>query len=185
VIATPLFQLCLILLLLLSCAVPSSAKSLKITSSPPGATIVLDDKEVGVTPYEQDFPSGYFQRPMTALQKRLEHPIRLRLILAGYITQEIQITYGPKDWLDLHHHSHGSYWIFKSDKFHIDLVPLPSAFPASLTSASRNDPPLCPLPLPPPFPCASIPPLRRADQGFFRSSFAPFAGTQVGPRSPS
>src|SRR5713101_1352388 len=39
----------------------------------------------------------------------------------------------------------------------------------------------CPAPssLPLPLPSASIPPLRRADQGFFLFSFAPLAGTQV------
>ena len=40
--------------------------------------------------------------------------------------------------------------------------------------------PNCPSALPPLLPCASIPPLRRADQGFFLFSFAPLAGTQVG-----
>ena len=110
--------------LLLFC-VCTPAKTLKIASTPPGATIELDGQVVGKTPYEQDFPSGYFQRPMTALQKRLEHPIHLRLTLSGYVTQELVITLGPKDWLDLHRRSHGQYWLFKSDEFHIDLPPLP------------------------------------------------------------
>jgi hypothetical protein len=44
---------------------------------------------------------------------------------------------------------------------------------------------LCRRPLLPPSPCASIAPLRRADQGFICFSFAPLTGTQVGPRSPS
>jgi hypothetical protein len=65
------------------------------------------------------------------------------------------------------------------------LSPLPpGAHNASIVVTSLSFPP-CPLPLPPPIPCASIPSLRRADQGFFRSSFAPHSGTQVGPRSPS
>ena len=110
-------------MLAFSCAVLVSAKNLKITTNPPGATVELDDKIVGATPFEQEFPSGYFQRPMTILQKRLEHPIHVRLTLPGYTTQEILLTLGPKDWLDLHRRSHGSYWLFKSDEFHIDLVP--------------------------------------------------------------
>jgi PEGA domain len=168
-----------------SCATRAPAKNLKITTNPPGATVELDDKVVGATPFEQDFPSGYFQRPMTILQKRLEHPIHLRLTLPGYITQEILLTLGPKDWLDLHRRSHGEYWLFKSDEFHIDLVPLPPAPRAAATVAVRALLPSGPLPLLPPFPCASIPSLRRADQGFIRFSFAPLFGTQVGPRSPS
>ena len=179
-------------LLLFSCPALVSAKTLKIISTPPGATVELDDKVVGVTPFEQDFPSSYFRRPPVSFEKRLEHPIRLRLSLPGYVTKEIVLTAGPKQWLDLHRRSHGEYWLFKADEFHIDLPPLPPSpqpVPASvITSALLEDgrmpPPFSP-PLPPPPRCASIPPLRRADQGFICFSFAPLTGTQVGPRSPS
>lgn len=170
---------------LLSISVSAFPKTLKIVSNPPGATVELDGLVVGKTPYEQDFPSGYFQRPMTAFQKRLEHPMHVRLTLSGYITQEILLTQGPKDWLDLHRHSHGQYWLFKSDEFHIDLPPLPASPQAAATVIASSSFRMCPLPLPPLLPCASILALRRADQGFIRSSFAPHSGTQVGPRSPS
>jgi len=168
--------------LLLSC-VCAPAKTLKISSTPPGATVELDGQIVGTTPFEKDFPAGYFQRPMTALQKRLEHPMHLRLTLSGYITQEIVITLGPKDWLDLHRRSHGQYWLFKSDEFQIDLPPLPPGSQTATFAAESIS--MYPLPLPPPLPCASILALRRADQGFICFSFAPHTGTQVGPRSPS
>lgn len=130
----PLSRTLFVISLLFCGAASSSAKTLKITSTPPGATVEFDGKVVGTTPYEQDFPLGYFQRPMTALQRRLEHPIRLRLTLAGYVTQEMVVTVGPKDWLDLHRRSHGSYWLFKSDEFHIELPPLP---PTPAASAAR------------------------------------------------
>jgi hypothetical protein len=64
-------------------------------------------------------------------------------------------------------------------------VPLPPAPHPANTVAVRSNIPASRLPLPPPFPCASIASLRRADQGFIRFSFAPRSGTQVGPRSPS
>jgi len=172
------------IVLFLSLAALTPAKTLKITSTPPGATVELDNKVVGTTPYEHDFPSGYFQRPMTVFQKRLEHPIHLRLTLSGYVTQDILLTVGPKDWLDLHRRSHGSYWLFKSDEFYVDLPPLPPASQSAATAVADAAFPAC-LPLPPLLPCASILPLRRADQGFIRFSFAPLTGTQVGPRSPS
>ena len=120
-----LIRRCLFVSLLASCCAWASAKTLRITSTPPGATIELDDKVVGVTPYEQDFPPGYFQRPLTIIQKRLQHPVRVRLILSGYITKEFLLTVGPRQWVDLSHHSHGDFWVFKADEFHIDLVPLP------------------------------------------------------------
>jgi hypothetical protein len=111
-------------LLVSHCAL-TSAKTLRITSTPPGATIVLDEKIIGVTPYEKDFPSGYYKRTLTSFQDRLQHSMRVRLILSGYITKEMVLTDGPRQWVDLHHHSHGDFWLFKSDKFHVDLVPLP------------------------------------------------------------
>jgi PEGA domain len=45
----------------------SSADTLKITSSPPGATVELDGVAVGSTPFEKNFPGGYFHRTRTAL----------------------------------------------------------------------------------------------------------------------
>ena len=151
---------CLYVLLLFSCPALASAKTLKIISTPPGATVELEGKVVGVTPYEQDFPSGFFQRPMTSVQKRLEHPVRVRLTLTGYVTQELVLTIGPKDWLDLHRRSHGSYWLFKSDQFQIDLPPLPPSTQGVSSAGTFLFPAAdipTPLPLPPPSPCASIP----------------------------
>ena len=120
-----LIRSCLSVSLLVSYCALTSAKTLRITSTPPGATIVLDEKVIGVTPYEKDFPSGYFKRTLTSFQDRLQHSMRVRLILSGYITKEIVLTDGPRQWVDLHHHSHGDFWLFKADEFHFDLVPLP------------------------------------------------------------
>jgi hypothetical protein len=125
VLPLSLIRSCLSVSLLASCCALASAKTLRITSTPPGATIELDENVVGVTPYEQEFPSGYFQRPATSFQKRLQHPVRVRLTLSGYITKELVLTVGPRQWVDLSHHSHGDFWLFKADEFHFDLVPLP------------------------------------------------------------
>lgn len=120
-----LIRNCLSVSLLASCCAPASAKTLRITSTPPGAIIELNEKVVGVTPYEKDFPFGYFQRALTSIQQRLQHPIRVRLTLSGYITKELVLTDGPRQWVDMHNHSHGDYWLFRADEFHFDLVPLP------------------------------------------------------------
>ena len=134
---------CVSIFLLLSLACLASAKTLKIISTPPGAMVELEGKNVGTTPYQQDFPSGYFQRPITIFNKRLEHPIHLRISLAGYITQEILLTLGPKDWLDMHRQSRFQYWLIKSDQIHLDLVPLPPDSPIPAISAgprAKNTP---------------------------------------------
>jgi serine protease Do len=105
---------------LLLCA-SLSAQSLKITSTPPGATVELDGVASGTTPFEKKFPGGYFRRTRTAIGERLEHPLVVRVSLPGHVTREIALTEGPMDWIDLHGRHHGQYWLFKSDHFQVDL----------------------------------------------------------------
>ena len=139
-----LYRGCLSVFLAACCCARASAKTLRITSTPPGATIELDEKVVGVTPYEKDFPFGYFQPTVTSFQKRLQHPVRVRLTLSGYVTKELVLTDGPRPWVDGHNHSHDDFWLFKCDEFHFDLVPLPppdAAVPAGkkLVSGDRTE----------------------------------------------
>ncbi|HYW67407.1 MAG TPA: trypsin-like peptidase domain-containing protein [Candidatus Dormibacteraeota bacterium] len=116
------------------CVGPSSAESLKITSTPSGASVELDGVVVGTTPFEKSFPGGYFHRTYTTLGQRLEHPLVARVSLAGYATREMQLTDGPMEWIDLHGHNHGQYWLFKSDHFHAELDPVASTFTGSVAA---------------------------------------------------
>src|SRR5882757_2246496 len=118
----------------------SSADTLKITSSPPSATVELDGVTVGVTPFEKDFPGGYFHRTRTSLGQRLEHPMAARLSLPGYATREILLTEGPMNWIDLHGHNHGEYWLIKSVHFHTDLELISSAFTGTVAAVSAAQP---------------------------------------------
>ena len=126
--------------LLLCFVVPSSAESLKITSNPPGASVELNGALVGTTPFEKSFPGGYFHRTHTVIGQRLEHPLVARVSLAGYATREIQLTDGPMDWVDLHGHNHGQYWLFKSDHFHVDLDPIASTFTGNVAAPDSQRP---------------------------------------------
>src|SRR5208337_1270006 len=89
---------------------------------------------VGTTPFERSFPGGYFHRTRTVIGQRLEHPLVARVSLAGYATREIQLTDGPMEWVDLHGHNHGQYWLFKSDHFHADLDPIASTFTGNVAA---------------------------------------------------
>ena len=126
--------------LLLCFVVASPADTLKITSAPPGATVELDGVTVGATPFEKDFPGGYFRRTHTVLGQRLEHPLVARLSLPGYATREIALTEGPMNWVDLHGHNHGEYWLFKSEQFHADLELVSAAFTGSVAAAAVVQP---------------------------------------------
>ena len=136
----PPFRSFLFASLLLCIVASSSADTLKITSSPPGATVELDGVAVGATPLEKDFPGGYFHRTRTALGQRLEHPMVARLSLPGYATREIALTEGPMNWIDLHGHNHGEYWLFKSDHFHADLELISAAFTGTVAAVSATQP---------------------------------------------
>lgn len=135
-----LFRSLLIISLLLSVVASTSAETLKITSSPPGASVELDGITVGTTPFEKDFPAGYFHRTHTALGLRLEHPMVARLTFPGYATREIALTVGPMNWIDLHGHNHGEYWLIKSDRFHADLELISVAFTGNVASVSAEQP---------------------------------------------
>src|SRR5271157_3836186 len=135
-----LCRLSVIAFLFLCFIVPSSAESLKITSTPPGASVELDGVLVGTTPFEKSFPGGYFHRTHTLFSQRLEHPLVARVSLTGYATREILLTDGPMDWVDLHGHNHGQYWLFKSDQFHADLDPVASTFTGSVAAPDSAAP---------------------------------------------
>jgi len=126
--------------LFLCFVVPCSAESLKITSNPPGASVELNGAPVGTTPFERSFPGGYFHRTRTVIGQRLEHPLVARVSLAGYATREIQLTDGPMEWVDLHGHNHGQYWLFKSDHFHADLDPIASTFTGNVAAPDSARP---------------------------------------------
>jgi serine protease Do len=132
----PSFRWVIFTSLLLFFVTSSSADTLKITSSPPGATVELDGVAAGATPFEKEFPGGYFHRTRTALGHRLEHSMVARLSLPGYATREIALTEGPMNWIDLHGHSHGEYWLIKSDHFHADLELISSAFTGTVAAVS-------------------------------------------------
>lgn len=119
---------------------PALAQSLRIDSVPSGATVELDGVVVGATPFEKKFPGGYFHRPHTVLGGKLEHPLVARISLAGYVTHEIALTEGPMEWIDLHGRHHGQYWLFKSERFRVDLELVSNTFTGKIQPVSTAQP---------------------------------------------
>jgi serine protease Do len=122
---------CAVLFLL---AFPSHAVAdqLQITSTPSGAAVEIDGVASGVTPFEKDFPGGYFHKTKTSLGSRLEHAMVARISLAGYATRELKLTEGPMNWISINGRNRGEYWLFKSDHFHVDLQPVSETFTGSI-----------------------------------------------------
>jgi S1-C subfamily serine protease len=130
----------LALLLLLGMPLSALCEKLQITSGPPGATVEIDGVAVGTTPFEKDFPGGYFHRTKTAIGSRLEHAMVARISLTGYATKELQLSEGPMNWVGLNGRNHGEYWLLKSSHFHVQLDPIAQVFTGNIDAKlSRNE----------------------------------------------
>src|SRR5437773_11944896 len=86
-------------LFLLACSSRAAADKLQITSNPSGATVELDGLAAGTTPFEKDFPGGYFHKTRTSLGWRLEHPMFARISPSGHATKALTLTDGHQDWI--------------------------------------------------------------------------------------
>jgi Trypsin-like peptidase domain/PEGA domain len=130
-------SLCVILLVSSSFA-PLTAQHLEINSDPPGATVEIDGKVVGETPYvsRKSFPGGYFHKTATVFGARLGIPVHARLSLKGYISKDIELTLGPMRWVALNGTDHGDYYLFKDKVFNVTLAPEAKVFTGSLPIAA-------------------------------------------------
>lgn len=116
------------LLFITIAAAPAAAEKLHITSNPPGAAVSIDGIAEGATPFDKDFPGGYFHRTHTSFGSRLEHAMVARVSLAGYASKEITLTEGPMNWVGLNGRNHGEYFLLKTDHFHVNLDPVAGVF---------------------------------------------------------
>lgn len=115
------------------------AEKLTITTVPPGATVEIDGVELGVTPFEKDYPGGYFHRTLTTVQKRLERPMTLRVSLTGYATREMLLTAGPMNWIGHNGHNHGEYWVIKTDRINLKLDKISQTFTGSIAAKTSSN----------------------------------------------
>jgi serine protease Do len=132
------------LVLLLSTGV--SAEKLTIASTPPGATVEINGVVCGTTPFEKDFPGGYFHRTHTSIGARLDHPLVARLNLSGYATKEIPLTEGPAEWISLNGRKHGEYFLFKTNRFEVQLDSIAQTFTGEVGAIRAAAAPAAPRP---------------------------------------
>jgi serine protease Do len=125
--------LCTILTLFV-CPCRALADTLHITSTPSGATVELNGVVGGTTPFEKDFPGGYFHKTRTSMGSRLEHPVVARISLTGFVSKELRLTEGPMNWISLNGRNRGEYWLFKSDHFDVVLKAVSETFTGDVTA---------------------------------------------------
>jgi len=83
---------------------------------------------MGTTPFEKEYPGGYFHKTRTSFGTKLEHPMVARISLVGYATKELTLTEGPMNWVSLNGRSRGDHWLLKSDHFQVELQPISETF---------------------------------------------------------
>jgi hypothetical protein len=143
-------------LALLACLLLASrtnAETLTITSSPAGATVEIDGRAAGTTPYKIEYPGGYFHKTHTVFGSRLDHSMTVRISKYGYVSEQITLTEGPFEWVALNGRQRGNYFLLKSGHFDIKLNPV--SYASAPAETIGHDGPL------PPAPAAAI----RAGQG--------------------
>jgi hypothetical protein len=124
-----LFRSLLVLFFGVGCfPAPAVGHNLTITSDPPGATVEVDSVNVGQTPLRIHLPGGYFKKTRWVWETRLGHPMIARISKEGYTSKEIELTYGPMEWISLNGTSHGDYWLLKADHFAVELERLSDTF---------------------------------------------------------
>jgi len=116
----------------------AQAGSLKITSTPSGATVEIDGVVVGTTPYEANFPGGYFHKPHTVFGARLDHALVARIYKDGYTSQEFTLTEGPHEWVSLNGKDHGHYWLIKAEVAEVTLKPASAVFNGKVKATSAS-----------------------------------------------
>ena len=121
-------------LFLFTCPAYALADKLRISSNPSGATVEIDGIAMGTTPFEKEYPGGYFHKTRTAFGARLEHPMVARISLAGYTAKELTLTDGPMEWVSLNGKSHGEYWLLKSVHFEVELQPISETFTGAVSA---------------------------------------------------
>jgi len=115
------------------------AEDLRIESTPPGATVEIDGKVVGTTPYtSKKLPGGYFHKTRSVFGARLERPLRARLSLAGYVTQDIELTVGPMRWIALNGTYHGDYFLLKDKVIIVTLLGEAKVFTGTLVASNST-----------------------------------------------
>lgn len=104
---------------------PAWGETLKVTTSPAGATVEVDDAEKCVTPCDLKYPGNFFHKPHTVFSPRLEHSMVMKISKPGFRTKQLTLTNGPFAWTDLRGRKHGEYYVFKTEAVDVTLDPLP------------------------------------------------------------
>ncbi|HMD32155.1 MAG TPA: trypsin-like peptidase domain-containing protein [Candidatus Acidoferrales bacterium] len=127
---------CLVVFLLLPPA--GAADTLKITSNPSGATVEVDGVAIGTTPCTVKYPGGYFHGTKTIYGNLLQHPLRARISMEGFVTKEVVLTDGPMERVNTNGRVHQQYYLLKADHFDFELVKVDESLTGILETRAKG-----------------------------------------------
>ncbi|MDR3717852.1 MAG: PEGA domain-containing protein [Bryobacteraceae bacterium] len=119
---------CMLGLALLS-IYPASAsddeeKTLRITSEPPGAHVILNGRDRGTTPLEWKVGHWAFDsKKSSVFSKHLSEPWVLEISKDGYRTESIRLTRGPYYWRSFNGQNSYQYWVLNAPSYDVKLRP--------------------------------------------------------------
>lgn len=134
------FYALLALLAAFPLAWPTHASKLTITTTPSGATVKINGRVAGTTPYTAKYPGGYFHKPHTAFGAHLNHAIHVRISKDGYIVKKLTLTGGPYEWVSFNGRHKYRYFLLRSKRFDIKLVSIPDVARDAMDASGRAGP---------------------------------------------
>jgi hypothetical protein len=115
---------------------PGTPEDFVVTSTPPGGKVEINGIAVGTTPFDKDYPGGYFHKSKTAVGSRPGHSLVAGLSADGYSIKEIVRTEGPAEWISLKGRNHGNYFLFKTNRFDVRLDSIIATFTGGIADKS-------------------------------------------------
>jgi hypothetical protein len=107
-----------------------------VTSTPPGGKVEINGVAVGTTPFDKDYPGGYFHKSKTAVGSRLGHSPVARLSADGYSIKEIVPTEGPAEWISLKGRNYGNDFLFTTKHFDVRFDSVIATFTGGIADKS-------------------------------------------------
>ena len=100
-------------------------KALRVDSVPPGAHVVINGRDRGMTPFEMKLGRWAFETKKSSIfSKHLSEPLVLEITLEGYRTESLPVTRGPFVWRSLNGQNAFNYWVINSPSYTVRLRPI-------------------------------------------------------------
>jgi hypothetical protein len=107
-----------------SIASDDEERTFNITSEPPGAHVVLNGRDRGITPLGIKVGHWAFDPQKSSMfSKHLSEPWTMEISKDGYRTESIEITRGPFSWHSFNGQHSYQYWVLNSPSYHVKLRP--------------------------------------------------------------